>query len=167
MHPYARAFLVVVALLAVASCSDTDSPLVPTELSGPTTSRLVVEATSATTVAERIATPFCPTVTPFNVRLGVIVTATGSLPVTITGIRARFTDTFGRAAPQVAFPSFPVTLPAIGPTLQFGESQVRRTFPLVLGIGCGTDEKGTVVIVVDSSDGRGRRMTEQVTIAVR
>jgi hypothetical protein len=160
MQHYARALLLVAAVLLVASCSDTDAPTGPTEISGPNTSRLVVDATSTTVVAEPIANPFCPTITPFNVRLGVILRATGSFPVVVTGIRARFTDSFGRSAPQV-------TLPAPGPTLTFGDPQVVRTFPLILGIGCGTDQRGSVVIFVDSADGRGRRMTEQVSIDVR
>jgi hypothetical protein len=164
MLHYARASLLVAAVLLVASCTDTDGPLQPTELGS---SRLTVDTTSTTAVAEPIANPFCPTITPFNIRLGVIVRATGAFPVTITGVRAQFTDTFGRAAPQVALLSFPVTLPAPGPTLQFGESQVVRTFPLVLGIGCDTDANGTIVISVDGSDGRGARMSERVRIAVR
>jgi len=160
MQHYARAFLLVAAVFFVASCSDSDAPAVPTEPTQIGTSRLMVDATSRTVVAEPIATPFCPTVTPFNVRVGVIVRATGSFPVVVTGIRARFTDSFGRSAPQV-------TLPAPGPTLTFGDPQVVRTFPLILGIGCGTEQRGSVVIFVDSTDGRGRRMTEQVSVDVR
>jgi hypothetical protein len=160
MQHCARGFLLVVAVLLVASCSDTDAPIVPTEPTEIGTSRLMVDATSTTVVAEPVGNPFCPTVTPFNVRLGVIVRATGSFPVVVTEIRARFTDSFGRSAPQV-------TLPAPGPTLTFGDPRVVRTFPLILGVGCGTESRGKVIVFVDSSDGRGRRMTEQVTIDVR
>lgn len=165
MQLFARGLLLVTAVLLAASCSDTDAPPVPT---GPTqigTSRMMVEATSTTVVAEPVSNPFCPTVTPFNVRFGVIVRARGS--VVVTGIRARFTDSFGRSSPEVTFPSFPVTLPAPGPTLQFGDAQVVRTFPVILGIGCGTEARGSAMIAVDSTDSGGRRMSEQVTIAVR
>ena len=160
MQQYARALLLVAAVLFVASCSDGDAPITPTEPTQVGTSGLMVDAISNTVVAEPIATPLCPKITPFNVRVGVIVRAVGSFPVVITGIRARFTDSFGRAAPMV-------TLPAPGPTLTFGDPQVARTFPLILGIGCGTDRRGSVVIFVDSTDGRGRQMTEQVTVGVR
>jgi hypothetical protein len=38
---------------------------------------------------------------------------------------------------------------------------------LILGIGCSTGNRGTLIIIVDTSDGRGRRSAQQVTIAVR
>jgi hypothetical protein len=165
MHQSARASLLVAAVFLTASCSDTDARLAPTRPSQLGTSLLTVHATSETAVAEAVSNPFCPTVTPFNVRLGVIVRATGSSPVIVTGIRLRFTDISGRQAPQVTLPMLPVTLPAPELIPQFGGSA--RTFPVTLGIGCGTDPRGTVLIIVETSDNQGQRMAEQVTVAVR
>jgi hypothetical protein len=165
MHHSTRVSLLVAVVLLTASCSDTDAPPTPIQPTELNSSRLIVNATSAIAVAEPVSNPLCPTITPFNVRLGVIVRATGSEPVVITGIRTVFTDTSGRQAPQVTLPMLPVTLPAIGPTQQFGTPV--RTFPIVLGIGCGTDTNGTVAIIVDTTDHRGRRATQQVTVPVR
>jgi hypothetical protein len=62
----------------------------------------------------------------------------------------------------------PVTLPAPGPTVQFGTgSDSSRIFPLTFGIGCGTDRRGTLLVIVDTQDNRGVRTAEELTIAVR
>jgi hypothetical protein len=170
MHHHARASLLVAAVLLTASCSDTDAGLTATQPSVLRTSSVVVDATSSTAVAQPVANPFCPSVAPFEVPLGVTVRATGSSAVVITRIGMRFTDTSGRQAPEVTLPMIPVTLPAPGPTFQFGsaaQTDSVRTFPLTLGIGCGTGSRGTIIIIVETSDNRGRREAEQVKVAVR
>jgi hypothetical protein len=170
MHHYARASLLVAALPLAASCSDTDARLSTTQPSVIGTSPFVVTATSSTAFAQPVADPVCPSVAPFNVPLGVTVTAHGSSVVVITRILVQFTDSMGRQAPQVTLPMLPVTLPAPGPTAQFGvtsQSAFVRTFPFAFGIGCGTGTRGTVVIIVQGSDHRGRAVAEQVTVPVR
>jgi hypothetical protein len=121
---------------------------------------LEVQPTSATAFAQPVGNAFCPSVAPFNVAFGLSVRTTGAI---ITGIRAQFTDTSGVRAPQV-------TLPAPGPTPVFGNAMPAgsvQTLPLILGIGCGTGNRGTLIVIVDTSDGLGRRGAQQVTIAVR
>lgn len=170
MHPYARVTILLAGVLLTASCSDTDARLFATQPSLVDTSSVVVSATSSTAFAQPVSEAFCPSIAPFNVPIGVIVRATGSSVVVVTGIRLLFTDTSGRQAPQVTLPMLPLTLPAPGPTVQFGdvlESRSARTFPLNLGIGCGTGRRGTVVIIVDTSDGRGRHRSERLEVAVR
>ena len=164
MYFFARAFVLVALLLFAASCSDSDERLTATQPSLVGKSLVSVNATSPTVVAQAVSGPSCPSVAPFNVPLSVVVRATGSSDVILTGIRLVFTDTSGRQAPQVTLPLLPVTLPAPGPTLQFGSA---RTFPLILGIGCDTGVRGTVVIIVETSDDRGRRGSNQVSVAVR
>jgi len=174
MHHYARASVLVASVLLTAlltaSCSDTDARLVATQPSGVDSSQVVVSAMTATAAAQPVSNPFCPSVAQFNFSLDVIVRVVGSSPVVITGIRSQFTDSSGRRAPQVTLPMLPVTLPAPGPTLQFGsvmETSSVRSFPVILGIGCGTGHRGTVVVIVETSDIHGRRVTEQVQVPVR
>jgi len=162
MQQFARASLLVVSSVLAASCSDTDARLSATE---PTTigmSAVKVAATSATSSAQPVNDPVCPAVTPFKVPLGVVVSVNGSSTVVITSIRAQFTDTLGRPATALTLPMPPVTLPAPGPTAPLFE----RTFPFVFGIGCGTGTEGTVIVVVEGSDDRGRRFSERVSVAV-
>ncbi len=159
----------LLAAVLTASCSDTDARLSATEPSGLGTSAIKVAATSATVSAQPVNDPACPAVAPFKVPVGVVVSVNGSSTVIVTSIRAQFADTTGRQAPPLTVP-VPVTLPAPGPTLQFGTPTAalfERTFPFVFEIGCGTGTTGTVIIVVDGSDHRGRRFSEQATVAVR
>lgn len=170
MQKDARASLLIFvfgATLLAGSCSDTDATLSATQPTGVGTSAMVVTATSATASAQPVNDPVCPSVAPFNVRLGIIVSANGTA-VTITRIRARFTDTFGRQAREVTLPMLPVTLPVAGPSTQFGVASplfFERTF--AVGIGCGTSSQGTVIIIVEGSDHRGRLVSEQVTVPVQ
>ena len=163
MHLYARASLLLLVVLFITSCSDTDASRVTTGPSSVGLASLEVQPTSATALAQPVGNAFCPSVAPFNVPFGLSVRTTGSSSARITGIRAQFTDTSGVRAPQV-------TLPAPGPTPVFGNEMPAgsvQTFPLILGIGCSTGNRGTLIIIVDTSDGRGRRSAQQVTIAVR
>jgi hypothetical protein len=169
MQLFTRAmFLVLVSGLA-ASCSDTDARLGMTEPTGIGMSTLKVAATPATSRAQPVDNPVCPAVAPFKVPLTVVVSTDGS-SVFISSIRAEFTDTSGRQAPPLTVPMPPVTLQAPGPTPQFGTPTAalfERTFPIVFSIGCGTGTTGTVVIVVDGSDHRGRRFSARTTVTVQ
>jgi hypothetical protein len=163
MHLYARASLLLFVVLFTTSCSDTDAPRVTTGPSSVGEASLEVQPTSATAFAQPVGHSFCPSVAPFNVSFGLSVRTTGGSSAIITGIRAQFTDTSGVRAPQV-------TLPAPGPTPVFGNAMPAgsvQTLPLFLGIGCGTGNRGTLIVIVDTSDSRGRRGAQQVTIVVR
>lgn len=169
MHQYARASLLVAAVLFIASCSDGDARLTPTQPTAIGTSSFTVSATAVNVVADPQTEEVCPPVTPSKVSFGVIVTPQGATDVTINRIRAQFTDTTGRQAPQVTLPALPATLPAPGPTATFGvpTGALGRTFPMTLDLGCSIGTRGMVLVIVDGSDGRGRRMSEQLTIPVR
>ena len=163
MHLYARASLFLFVVFLTTSCSDTDARGLITGPSSAAQASLEVQPTSATAFAQPIGNSFCPSVAPFNVAFGLSVRTTGGSSALITGIRAQFTDTSGVRAPQV-------TLPAPGPTPVFGNAMPAgsvQTFPLILGIGCSTGNRGTIIVIVDTSDGRGRRSAQQITIAVR
>jgi hypothetical protein len=162
MHHHARASLLLAVVLCATSCSDTDARLSATGPSSVGSASLEVEPTARTAFAQPVRDSFCPSVAPFNVAFGLSVRTTGWSSVIVTGIRAQFTDTSGVRAPQV-------TLPAPGPTPVFGNampSGSAHTFPLNLGIGCGTGTRGTLVVIVEASDGRGRRGSQQVVIVV-
>ena len=169
MQQFARAGACVLAALLATSCSDTDARLGLTEPTSIGTAALKVAATSATARAQPVDDPACPTVAPFKVPLAVVVSASGSSTVVITSIRATFTDASGRQAPMLTVPTPPVTLAAPGPTPVFGTPTAalfERTFPFVFDIGCETGPIGTVVIIVDGSDGRGRGFSERVSVTV-
>jgi hypothetical protein len=160
-----RISLLVVAVSLSASCSGTDavqSPTQPTESGGALT--VGVSTSSPIAVAERASNPFCPSVTPFKVPLVVVVQPTGGVSVVVTSIRLQFFDTSGAAAPQV-------TLPAPVPTTQFGSalasSRSGQSFPLTVGIGCGTGNQGTMQIVVETRDAQGRTGSGRATVSVR
>jgi hypothetical protein len=168
MQILARASRLVSVVLALGvvlltiSCSDTDARLSTTGPSAVDSMSLEVKPTSTTAFAQPVSNARCPGVAPFNVAFGLSVRTTGWSSVIVTGIRAQFTDTSGVQSPQV-------TLPAPGPTPIFGNpnpSGSEHTFPLILGIGCGTGSRGTLIVIVDTSDGRGRRGAHQVAIAV-
>ena len=163
MRRHAILPLFAIGLLFAASCS-TDAQL---DLSTPTPigadSQPTFTASQSVVSAQAVRDPFCPTVNPFSVPINLVVQA-GEVGLAVMQISARFTDTVGMQAPQV-------TLPAPVPTTQFGSALVaarsQRTFPLILGIGCGTGHIGTVVIFVDTRDDRGRTRSGQVTVVVR
>ena len=87
------------------------NPTQPSSSSSPLS--VGVSTTSPMAVAKRVKNPFCPSVTPFNVPLVVVVQPSGGVGVVVTAIRVQFFDTSGTAALQV-------TLPAPVPTTQSG-----------------------------------------------
>jgi hypothetical protein len=155
------ASLVVGAFLAT-SCGDTTAVVTAT---GPTTFALVpasFSVTPSTVVAQPVRTSFCPAFPPFTAVLNLSISA-GSVSVSITEISLRFVDTFGVGMPQV-------TLPAPVMTTQFGSALVQarqtRVFPLALGLGCGTGQRGTATVVVVIRDANGRMNSGQVSAFV-
>jgi len=172
MHHSARASFfaaVLLATLVTASCSDSDTGVTqPTSVGE---AKLTVEAIAPNVITRTASESGCPTVSPFAAGAGVIVRVARDSTIIITGISMQFTDVFGNRAPLIPMPGFPVTLPAPGPTQQFGLSnqellQRSRQFTLDVPMGCGIGRRGTIVIFVDTLDGRGRRGTERVTVTV-
>jgi hypothetical protein len=162
-----RISLLVVAAFLGASCGGTDAlnltqPTQSTQSGSPLS--LSVSTTSPIAVAQRVDNPFCPSVAPFNVRLGIIVQPNGAVGVVVTAIRVQFFDTSGNGAPQV-------TLPAPVPTTQFGtaldNARSGQSFPVSFGIGCGTEPTGTAQILVETRDAHGRRGLGRATVSVR
>ena len=160
-----RISVLFVAAVLCASCGGTDaalSPTQPTEASRPLS--ITVSTTSPLAVAQRVSNPFCPSVTPFDVPLGIVVQPDGGASVIVTAIRVQFFDTAGNGAPQV-------TLPAPVPTTQFGtaleNARSGQVFPVTIGIGCGTGRQGTVQILVETRDAQGRTGSGRATVSVR
>jgi hypothetical protein len=160
-----RVSLVIVAAFLGASCGGTDAAqnlTQPTKLDS--SSSVAVSTMSPLAVAERVSNPFCPSVAPFNVPLVIVVRPDGDATVVVTSIRVQFFDTSGLAAPQV-------TLPAPVPTTQFGSAldiaRSGQVFPVTLGIGCGTGQRGSVQILVETRDARGRTALGRATVSVR
>lgn len=162
----------VIALLALAaagsgaSCSgarDSDSLTQPTPASADSLVSLSAPPTAAVHTTFSFV-PDCPTNAPFTAPIDLVVRVNGDVRVFVTEIRMQFTDPFRIVMPQV-------TLPAPQLIRQFGSNLVDarsgRTFPLNVGFGCGTDRTGTVVIVVDTRDERGRSQSGQISVAVR
>ena len=170
MHRYPQAVALVAAAFLAASCSDTDARSELTQPSFVGGSFVAVTAASSTAFAQPANNPTCPSVAPFNVTFGIIVKANGSSNVIIHGIQFRFTDSSGLQTPQITLPMPPVTFAAPIPTTQFGSALVQAgsgtTVPLTLPIGCGTGNQGTILIIVDTSDDLGRRLSQQVKVTV-
>lgn len=164
MHHHSLAPMLAGALLFVAACGNMDGQPAATQPTpvGAAPSQMF-SASEAVVSAQAVRDPFCPSVDPFRVPVGLVIHAQ-EVGVLVTQISARFTDAAGMQAPQV-------TLPAPVPTTQFGSALVaarsQRTFPVVLGIGCGTGHTGIVTIFVDVRDDLGRMRSGQVSVVVR
>ena len=156
----------IALLLALSTASCTAMPDSPTE---PTDPGAAASASFSTTTPTAVAQSVghaggCPVVAPFHVPINLVVRVNGGVNVFITNITMQFTDPFRIEMPQV-------TLPAPMLTKQFGtnlvEARSTRTFALTLPVGCGTDRKGTAMILVDTRDERGRIGSGRVSVAVR
>src|SRR5689334_7288852 len=164
MHRHSLAPMLAGALLFAASCGTMDGQPAATQPTpvGAAPSQMFA-ASEPVVSAQAVRDPFCPSVDPFRVAAGLVVQAQ-DVGLIVTQISARFTDSAGVQAPQV-------TLPAPVPTTQFGSALVaarsQRTFPVVVGIGCGTGRTGTVMIFVSARDDFGRMRSGQVTVVVR
>jgi hypothetical protein len=174
------------AFVAAAACSGSDateSPTAPTLLDSP---RVMVEAAEVT----RESVPFvgCPAGTPFGLRLVVVVSA--GQDVFIRGLGFEFLDRLGttstsRLIPESAAPfggtslpspsvplpsSLPVPIPSSFPvpipgSMSLSEG-VSRTLPFFLKFGCGVPPAGTLVVSIDTVDGRGIVSTSRVNVNV-
>jgi hypothetical protein len=164
MPRHAAVFVFAAAALAASSCDDVSTRLA---INQPTSFHTVQSASFDVTPSNVFAQPVdlfrCPSVAPFSIKLNLVVHA-GNVNLFLTQIRTRFTDTSGAQAPQV-------TLPAPLPTAQFGSALVAArsasTFPLDIGLGCGTGRTGTLIILIDTRDESGHMDSGEVSVAVR
>jgi len=160
--PYIACVLAATAL-AATSCSD-----VSINSTGPTkvesSSTVSVNALSNSVIAEVVNHPVCPSVAPFNVPFGIVVRGTGVAGLVVTRIQMQFTDSAGAQMP-------PVTLAAPLPITQFGTalaaSRDDQRFSLSMGVGCGVERRGTIMVEVETRDAQGRRGTGHVSVSVR
>jgi hypothetical protein len=155
--------LLILAGFLGTACSRSDARVgltQPTQFNGD--SSVSVRATSTTALAEPVNNPICPMVAPFQVKFTVVVEPRDRGTVTVNAITLQFTDIAGVRMPQV-------TLAAPLPTAQIGTELVQTrglTIPLKLGIGCGTRQRGTVRVTVDTRDQQGRQGSGMTTVSV-
>ena len=177
--------LLLPAFVAAAGCSGsgtTDSPTGPTALDSP---RAKVEAATVT----RESVPFGGCSVGIRSRLRLVVVLSADQDVVIRGLGFDFVDLLGtisasRLTPTsvapfggTSLPSSPVSIPSSVPveipssspipipgsmSLSAGVSQ---TLPFLLDFGC-VFPAGTLVISVDTMDGRGTVGTSQVSVNV-
>jgi len=174
------------AFVAAAACSGGDGTKSPTAPTLPDSPRVTVEAAEVT----RDSVPFvgCPAGTPFGLRLVVVVSA--GRDVSIRGLGFDFLDRLGatstsRLIPTSAAPfrgtsipsssvplssSVPVPIPSSSPIPIPGSMSlsagVSRTLPFFLKFGCGVTPVGTLVVSIDTVDGRGSAGTSRVSVNV-
>jgi hypothetical protein len=126
-------------------------------------STATISALSDNIVAQPIAQPFCPTVSPFTVPFVVVVNPNGSTGFVVNNFQMNFTDIAGTHLPSV-------TVPAPVPIQEFGTELTNARdlrFPLSMGIGCGVGRSGVIVVSFDGTDQRGHKSTGNVKITVR
>jgi hypothetical protein len=158
MHKLTVCSPLVLAACLVTACDDAKSSVVePTAFAGAGVS---ADVTAGAAVADRDGDRSCRALT---IPLKLTVRA-GGLDVSVTDVTMRFVDSSGVAMPQV-------TLPAPIPTAQIGSDLIAarsaRTIPLAISIGCTAHPAGTVVVVVGTRDGRGRRGSVEVRTQVQ
>jgi hypothetical protein len=157
--------LLVFAAFLAASCGSADervSVTQPTLSSG--ASLVSVSTASPFALAQPTSNPLCPSVAPFNATLVIIVQADAVDIVVVTAIRMQFFDLSGNSMPQVTLPA-PVPTTQVGTALANARSTL--TFPVNLGLGCGTGHIGKVEIVVETRDAQGRMGSSRTTVSVQ
>src|SRR5215831_7597021 len=91
----ACAFLIGAAVVTT-SCGGSSSPTTPTTFglagSSSSSSTATISALSDNIVAQPVAQPFCPTVSPFTVPFVVVVNTNGVPGFVVTNIQMQFTD---------------------------------------------------------------------------
>jgi hypothetical protein len=163
MRPRIHGPMLLVAILFIASCDDNARSVMAQPTTFNTVPSVSLSGTAAMAFAQPVNNFLCPSISPFNVPIVVVVQPTGVVTVVVTEIRLQFVDTFGSRLPQV-------TLPAPLPTAQFGtalaDARAAQSFPLTMGIGCGTGHTGSLSIFVDTRDPLGHRGSSQTTVMV-
>jgi len=159
------AFVGALSLSAVA-CSNSDSPVEPVAPSSPFggTSAAITPDPSPMS-PEFVSNWGCPSRPPLEARFHVTVQAGDNQRLRILGVRLRFQNVSGVQPAQI-------TLPAPVPVIPFGSALVnardRFMFPVNVGLGCGgIGRHGTIVILVDTRDDRGRDRSMETSVIVR
>jgi len=165
-HGFSRHIACVLLLgasVAAASCDDNKLPTEPITF-GLSSSAVTFGAQSTTVIAQPVANPLCPRVTPFTVPFVVVVNDNGTTGVVVTGFRVQFTDSAGITAPQITLPA-PVPTTQIGTALENARGD--KFFSLSTGVGCGVGHTGSIVVVVDTQDDHGHKGSGRVDLNVR
>jgi hypothetical protein len=153
------------AALIAASCGDSSLPTTPTTFgvagSSSSSSNVSISALSDRIIAQPVARPFCPTVSPFIVPFTVVVN--GATGVVVTSLNMQFTDLAGTHQPSVTVP-MPVPIQEFGTELTNARD---LRFPLSLGIGCGVGRSGVILVSFDATDQRGKKSSGQTKITVQ
>ncbi len=155
------------AALIAASCGDSNLPTTPTTFgvagSSSSSANVSISALSDNIVAQPVARPFCPTVSPFFVPFTVVVNPNGTAGVVVTSLNMQFTDLAGTHQPSITVP-MPVPIQEFGTELTNARD---LRFPLSLGIGCGVGRSGVILVSFDATDHRGKKSTGQTRITVQ
>jgi hypothetical protein len=170
MHKLAVLSTLVLSASLVTACDrSTPTVVAPTTVNAAGVS---ADVRVAAAVVDPVSDRSCRALT---IPLDLIVRA-GDLAVSLTGVRMRFEGSSDVPTPQTLPPAplsppAPIpTNPAPVPTTQFGsdlmDARSVRTFPLSLPIGC-VNPNGTVIVIVDTRDGLGRRGSVEVRKSVR
>jgi hypothetical protein len=155
--------LLFAAAFATASCDkDPLRATMPTTFNTVSTpSAVFVSAMSSTVFAQPRSSFSCPAISPFFAPMVILVQQNGVPGFVVSQIQLQFTDSSGRAMPQV-------TLPAPVPTTQFGTAlRDSLTFPITLGLGCGFGSTGTVLVLVSTHDGLGHLGSGRMNVMVQ
>ena len=186
--PRYPAVMLTLLLAAVTACNRTSA--------SPTTPAAAEAALKPSFTAEPLAVRpeflprgSCPGRSPFGVRITVVVVAGEDF--ILRGLRFSFTDRFGGSSLPDVFPtpegSFipsasPLTVPGFAPLPTRGpipipgsppiddallvDAQSLRELPFFLRFGCGLVPNGTIVIIVDFNDRRGRPDRAEMEVRV-
>jgi len=171
MHKLTVLSALVLAAFVVTACDNNKSTVAePTPINAVGVS---ADVRVAAAVFDPVSDRSCRALT---IPLDLTVRA-GDLAVALTGVSMRFESSSDVPGPQSASPaplSPPAPIPTNGapvPTTQFGSELMAarsvRTFALGLPIGCITNPNGTVIVIVGTRDGFGRRGSVEARTSVR
>ena len=186
MHPHITACVpgaILLAGLACVSCSDA----APADATAPSSVRAIALSVQPGKVEPEFLPPIrrCSGARAFRTRFVVIVG--GMEAFVVQELRVSFSDRFGVTAvpaivpatgapsgsiitssPPIPLPtSMPIPIPTSGPNNGLsvfpGGSQ---EMPVTLQFECGVRPQGTIILAVETRDGRGRSTTHQLTVDV-
>ena len=186
MHPHITACVpgaILLAGLACVSCSDA----VPADATAPSS----VRAIALSVQPEKIEPEFLPPIRRCSdaraVRTRFVVIAGGLEAFVVQELSVSFRDRFGvsavpavvpatgapsgsmnTASPPIPLPtSMPIPIPTSGPNNGLsvfpGGSQ---ELPVTLEFECGVRPEGTIVVAVETRDGRGQSTTHRLSVDV-
>jgi len=161
------AFTLLVSVV-LSACTDGDARLSPiepgiTRQASTSGQRPSIGLGSSVLSSQHASDERCPDIPPFFVPFAITLGAR-DVDVSLDALRLRFADVDGVTMPQV-------TLPQPSLTTRFGSTvvsaQSSRTFPFEFRFGCGTRRAGTLIIIVDTRDSRGRPTSTELKATVQ